>query len=181
MRNPIELIDELESVLGITAFPVNWPLGSGPTFRGIFDRLTHQVHLFERTKAGAYVAPVKVVGLEDPAIQEKLDELDYVRAREEIELLHGAGETFDEVRVASGAVTPVYFGSASTTSAFSYCLTGFSRIQSVLVRVLRVIALSNQTMRHSADSYSRFRRIWIRVIAIESHLCVLSLVLLRAK
>ena len=125
MRNPIELIDELESVLGITAFPVNWPLGSGPTFRGVFDRLTHQVHLFERTKAGAYVAPVKVVGLEDPAIHEKLDDLDYARAREEIELLHGAGETFDEVRVASGAVTPVYFGSASNNFGVQLLLDGF--------------------------------------------------------
>ncbi len=124
-RNPIELIDELESVLGITAFPVNWPLGSGPSFRGVYDRLTHRVHMYERTKAGAYVAPVQVMSLDNAGIREKLDELDYARAREEIELLQGAGEAFDEMRVAAGAVTPVYFGSASNNFGVQLLLDGF--------------------------------------------------------
>jgi peptide chain release factor 3 len=55
-RDPLALVDELESVLGIGAFPVNWPLGTGPGFRGVFDRQTKEVHLFERTSAGAYRA-----------------------------------------------------------------------------------------------------------------------------
>ena len=67
-REPLELLDELEKVLGIGAFPVNWPLGSGPTFRGVYDRLTHRVHLFERTPGGAYLAPVDVLGQDDPAM-----------------------------------------------------------------------------------------------------------------
>jgi len=124
-RSPLELIDELESVLGITAFPVNWPLGSGPSFRGVYDRLTHDVHLYERTRAGAFVAPVQVGGLSDPSIQSRLDELDYSRACEEIELLHGAGETFDEARVLAGAVTPVYFGSAINNFGVQLLLDGF--------------------------------------------------------
>src|SRR3982751_2825515 len=53
-REPLALLDELESVLGIHAFPVNWPLGTGPDFKGVFDRLGKQVHLFERTAGGAY-------------------------------------------------------------------------------------------------------------------------------
>src|SRR5687767_1522362 len=52
-KEPLALLDELESVLGIHAFPVNWPLGTGPDFKGVFDRRAKQVHLFERTHGGA--------------------------------------------------------------------------------------------------------------------------------
>ena len=124
-REPLELLDELEKVLGIGAFPVNWPLGSGPSFKGVYDRLSHRAHMFERTPAGAYAAPVKVTGLDDPSIREKLDENVYVRAREEIEMLHGAGETFDEARVLAGEVTPVYFGSAMNNFGVKLLLDGF--------------------------------------------------------
>ena len=124
-REPLELLDELERVLGIGAFPVNWPLGSGPTFKGVYDRLAHRVHLFERTPGGAFMAPVEVLGLEDPAIRSKLDEAVYVQAREEIEMLQGAGETFDQPRVLAGAITPVYFGSAMNNFGVQLLLDGF--------------------------------------------------------
>src|ERR1700761_560276 len=78
-RDPLALLDELESVLGIGAFPVNWPLGTGPGFRGVYDRQTRQVHLFERTAAGAYRAPVTITDLADPFVREKLDSSDYAR------------------------------------------------------------------------------------------------------
>jgi len=125
MRSPLELIDELERVLGLTAFPVNWPLGSGPTFRGVYDRLDHAVHLFERTKAGAFVAPVQISGLDDAAVAGKLDPLDEARAREEIELLQAAGESYDEARILAGSVTPVYFGSAMNNFGVQLLLDGF--------------------------------------------------------
>ncbi len=124
-REPLELLDELERVLGIGAFPVNWPLGSGPTFRGVYDRLTRRVHLFERTVGGAYVAPVEVMGLEDPAVREKLDLEVYVQARDEVEMLHGAGETFDSERVLAGMISPVYFGSAMNNFGVRLLLDGF--------------------------------------------------------
>ena len=125
MRDPLELLDELEKVLGIGAFPVNWPLGSGPTFKGVYDRLTGRVHLFERTRQGAYVAPVTVVGLDDPAIRERLDDLTYQQARDEIEMLSGAGESYDEARVLAGEITPVYFGSAANNFGVQLLLDGF--------------------------------------------------------
>jgi peptide chain release factor 3 len=124
-RDPIDLLDELEKVLGIGAFPVNWPLGNGPTFKGIYDRLTHQAHLFERTAGGAYVAPVEVKGIDDPALREKMDEHVYRQSRDEIEMLAGAGETFDEQRVLEGKVTPVYFGSAMNNFGVQLMLDGF--------------------------------------------------------
>jgi peptide chain release factor 3 len=125
MREPLELLDELEKVLGIGAFPVNWPLGNGPSFRGVYDRLSQQVHLFERTKAGAYVAPVTVVGLDDPAIRAQLDEPVYVAARDEIDMLTGAGEAFDSKRVLAGETTPVFFGSAANNFGVQLLLDGF--------------------------------------------------------
>src|SRR3954447_6688434 len=65
-REPLGLLDELEAVLGIKAFPVNWPIGNGSDFKGVYDRLTRQVHLFERTVGGAYRAPVAIGGIGDP-------------------------------------------------------------------------------------------------------------------
>jgi len=124
-RHPLELLDELESVLGIGAFPVNWLLGNGPAFRGVYDRLSHQVHLFERTTGGAYVAPVEVMGLDDPKVRAKLDDDVYTQAREEIETLSGAGESFDMPRVLAGKITPVYFGSAMNNFGVQLLLDGF--------------------------------------------------------
>src|SRR5437762_10380657 len=63
-RDPIALVDELESVLGIGAFAVNWPLGTGPGFQGVYDRQTREVHLFERISEGAYRAPVTITSFE---------------------------------------------------------------------------------------------------------------------
>jgi peptide chain release factor 3 len=126
-KDPLELIDELERVLGIGAFPVNWPLGNGPAFRGVYDRLTESVHIFERTRHGAYVAPVRVLGLDDPALREGLSPDVYTESREQIEMLGGAGESFDPVRVLAGEVTPVYFGSAANNFGVRLLLDGFLR------------------------------------------------------
>ncbi|MBX3352890.1 MAG: peptide chain release factor 3 [Phycisphaeraceae bacterium] len=124
-RDPLELLDELEKILGIGAFPVNWPIGSGTDFRGVYDRLSKQVHLFERTPHGAYVAPVNVMGLEDPAIRGRLDAHIYEQTRDEVEILQGAGESFDEKRVLAGEITPVYFGSAMNNFGVQMFLDGF--------------------------------------------------------
>jgi peptide chain release factor 3 len=124
-REPLALVDELESVLGIGAFPLNWPLGSGPTFRGVYERQKKQVHLFERTPQGAYRAPVSVSSLEDPVVREKLDPDDYTRAIEELEMLDIAGVEYDEAKVHTGHQTPVFFGSASNNFGVQLLLDSF--------------------------------------------------------
>jgi peptide chain release factor 3 len=111
-RPPLELIDELERVLGIQALPLNWPLGSGREFRGVYDRQTHEVHLFEKTPGGAYFAPVEVAGVDHPVVRAAMEPDVYARFREEIGLLEGAGTAFDLNEVRGGKVTPVFFGSA---------------------------------------------------------------------
>ncbi|MDQ6655622.1 MAG: peptide chain release factor 3 [Verrucomicrobiota bacterium] len=124
-RPPLELLDELERVLGIHALPLNWPLGSGVDFRGVFDRETQEVHLFERTAGGAYRAPVEVSGLEDAVVREAMAPDVYAQFRDEIGLLEGAGTAFDLEEVRAGKVTPVFFGSAMNNFGVEFLLNRF--------------------------------------------------------
>src|SRR5512135_569319 len=87
MKEPLALLDELERVLGIGAFPVNWPIGNGAEFRGVYDRQTKQMHLFERVVGGKYRAPVSVGDLHDPEIRGQLDEATFNKTVEELEML----------------------------------------------------------------------------------------------
>jgi peptide chain release factor 3 len=125
MKDPIALVDELERVLGIGAFPVNWPIGDGFDFRGVFDRQTSQMHLFERTVGGKFRAPVSVGGVDDPAVRGQLDDTTFNKTVEELEMLETAGEVFDDAAVLAGKSTPVFFGSASNNFGVQLLLDGF--------------------------------------------------------
>ncbi len=111
-RAPLSLLDELESVLGIAACPLNWPLGDGQDFRGVYDRRRRLVHFFERVPGGEYRAPVWVHGLSDPAVRDELAPEIYARTIDDLEMLDGAGAHFDQDAVMAGELTPVFFGSA---------------------------------------------------------------------
>jgi peptide chain release factor 3 len=125
MKDPLALIDELERVLGIGAFPVNWPIGNGFEFRGVFDRQTKLMHLFERTVGGQFRAPVQVGGLDDPAVRGQLDDVTFHRTVEELEMLEHAGHEWDDAAVLSEKTTPVFFGSASNNFGVQLLLDGF--------------------------------------------------------
>ncbi|MBA3272574.1 MAG: peptide chain release factor 3 [Chthoniobacterales bacterium] len=124
-RPPLELLDELERVLGIEALPLNWPLGSGAEFRGVYDRETGEVHLFERTPGGAYRGAVQVTDVDDPLVRDGTAPDVHARFRDEIGLLEGAGTTFDLDEVRSGKVTPVFFGSAMNNFGVEFLLNRF--------------------------------------------------------
>ena len=124
-REPLELLDELESVLGIGAYPINWPIGNGPSFVGVYDRTVRRVHVFERTEHGAKRAPVEVTDPGDPRLASLVDEMTHRQFKEEIELLEGAGEDFDREAMLRGDVTPVFFGSAVTNFGVELFLNEF--------------------------------------------------------
>ena len=124
-REPLALLDEIESVLGIDATPVNWPIGDGPTFRGVYDRASRQVHLFDRTEHGQRIAPVQATDAFDSALGELLGEHLSARLSLDIELLEGAGAAFDRRRVLQGEQTPVFFGSALTNFGVQLFLDAF--------------------------------------------------------
>jgi peptide chain release factor 3 len=111
-RDLLELVDEIENTLQIHAFPVNWPMGVGERFKGVYDRVSRQAHMYERTARGAYKAPVEVGGIADPLVKETLDADSYRHFVEQIDLLDAAGSSFDAADALKGGTTPVFFGSA---------------------------------------------------------------------
>ena len=125
MRDPLALLDELENVLQLSACPVNWPIGTVGDFKGLYDRLTRQVHLFERTVGGAYRAPVSIGSLADSVIRERIDDETFHRITEELAMLDHAGETFNPAAVLTGYTTPVFFGSAMNNFGVQLLLDGF--------------------------------------------------------
>lgn len=113
-RDPLELLDEIESVLQLPTFPMNWPLGSGGEFRGVYDRITRRAHLFERAGSGKRAVELVVLDAEAPELIELLGERVHAQLQEDIELLDVAGAEFDPEAMARGELTPVFFGSALT-------------------------------------------------------------------
>jgi len=154
--NPIALVDELEAVLGIQASPVVWPLGNGPSFRGVFDRRSKQVHLFERVPGGAYRAPEKVSSLGDPAVRAKLDDSTFEEVGEQLEMLDGAGHPFDLEKVHAGMQTPVYFGSAVNNFGIQLLLDGFLKDSIPPQPRMSVAGGSTREVPVTSDKFSAF-------------------------
>jgi peptide chain release factor 3 len=113
-RDPLSLVDEIEEVLGIDAVPVNWPVGFGFDFRGLYDRLDARLLLFdpEATSGKLATPPREVPGAPDSeAVRAELgDQADALC--EALRLLDGAGKAFDPAAARAGRQTPVFFGSA---------------------------------------------------------------------
>ncbi len=109
-----ELLDDIENELGIATCPVNWPIGSGKEFKGVYDRATQKVELFSDTRKGTTQGEVKKIAIDDPAIDELISAEQKEKLEEEIELQDGAGAEFDQELVSKGELSPVFFGSALT-------------------------------------------------------------------
>jgi peptide chain release factor 3 len=110
--DPFDLISEIERELKVGAVPMNWPIGNGPTFQGVYDLRNQRVLRFERTSGGRSVAPVTVSGLDDPRLEDEVGPTAWGELRDAAELLAGAGAAFSEEAFNRSAVIPVYFGSA---------------------------------------------------------------------
>ncbi|MHB2021063.1 MAG: peptide chain release factor 3 [Candidatus Xenobia bacterium] len=124
-RDPFDLLDEVEKVLGIGACPLNWPVGSGPDFQGVYDRRSKMLHMFERVEHGARRAPVRVADPRDPALAQVIGEEAQRQLLEDLELLEGAGNEFDMDLFLEGELSPVFFGSAVTNFGVQLFLDQF--------------------------------------------------------
>jgi len=111
-RDPFDLLQEIEDVLGIHAAPLNWPIGSGDRFRGVFDLATRETRLYEQVPGGGYRAPVHTTDASDPQLVELLGESLHQTLVHDTELIAGAGTPFDRAEYLAGRQTPVFFGSA---------------------------------------------------------------------
>jgi|RhiMethySRZTD1v2_1073278.scaffolds.fasta_scaffold00407_14 peptide chain release factor 3 len=111
-KDPFELMDEIERVLGVAAAPMNWPLGDGVDFRGVYDLETHALMLYERQKGGTRNEPVAVTNPGDPRVGEMVGERRQRELIEAVEIISGAGTRYDEAAYRAERQTPVFFGSA---------------------------------------------------------------------
>ena len=127
-RDPMELMTEVEDVLKLRTAPVTWPVGSGDRFKGVYDRSSKSVLRFERTVQNAQKAPVQVGGIADPELDRLLGDEAVKELRDEIELLDGAGEHYDQQRFLRGEITPVFFGSALTSFGVEPFLRAFAEM-----------------------------------------------------
>lgn len=113
-RDPFELMDEIEEVLGIRTCPINWPIGSGKNFKGVYDRQTRKINTFIAGSAGMREVETNIIDLEDANLSAYIGEDYRSQLLDEIELLDGASDEFDMERVGRGDLSPVFFGSALT-------------------------------------------------------------------
>lgn len=124
-REPLELLDEIEQELGLQTYAINWPIGIGDRFQGVFDRFHQQIHLFERSSHGSREAKDTVVDLGDSRIEQLLDQDLYYQLKEDLELIEGIGPELDLELVHQGKMTPVFFGSAMTNFGVQLFLDSF--------------------------------------------------------
>ncbi len=123
-RDPLELLDEIERVLGISAAPLNWPIGRGSQFRGVYDLRERHVLLYERHLQGQRRAPVTVSHHRDPALEELAGEHVYREFIEGVDLVASSGTIFDHAEYLAGRQTGVFFGSALTNFGLEPFLQG---------------------------------------------------------
>ncbi len=127
-KDTFELLDQIEKELGIETCPINWPMGSGKEFKGIFDRANKQVITYSDTEKGTKEGKAERIDLDDENLvsvvgQDALDTLN-----DEIELLDGASSEYDLDRIRDGKLTPVFFGSALTNFGVEIFLKDFLKM-----------------------------------------------------
>ncbi|KRM74631.1 peptide chain release factor 3 [Secundilactobacillus collinoides] len=110
-RDPLDLIAELEDVLGIEGYPMNWPIGMGKELKGLYDRYHNRVAMFRPDSEETAYVPLDDDG-DIPADNPLHDDSWYEDARDNMELIEDAGNAFDMDKIAKGDQTPVFFGSA---------------------------------------------------------------------
>jgi len=111
IRDPIELLDEIEEVLKIQAAPINWPIGMGQDFKGVYNLYTDTIHVFQSGMGHTLQDDIRIQGLDSDEARELIGDLydDFV---EEMELARDATHKFDNEEFLAGKLTPVFFGTA---------------------------------------------------------------------
>ncbi len=110
-KDPIDLLDEIESVLGIQCAPVTWPIGMGKRLRGVVHLLTGEVHLYEPGRNFTRQDSTIFASLDDPQVEARIGENMLAEVREQLELVQGASHSFDRDAYLAGQQSPVFFGS----------------------------------------------------------------------
>ncbi|MBD3669855.1 MAG: peptide chain release factor 3 [Gammaproteobacteria bacterium] len=123
-RDPLELLDEVEEVLKIRCAPITWPIGMGKNFKGVFNLYSDSIHLFSATHGGRIQEGEVIQGLDNPRLDELFGSL-AAELREEIELVRGASNEYDQSAFEKGDLSPVFFGSAINNFGVEDLLNAF--------------------------------------------------------
>ncbi|MCQ2520051.1 MAG: peptide chain release factor 3 [Lachnospiraceae bacterium] len=125
-NDTFELLDEVEAELGIATCPINWPIGSGKGFKGVYDRKSESIITYSDTQKGTKEGETKIISINDrEAMEAEIGAAAEEKLLEEIELLDGASSEFDLEMVRAGQLTPVFFGSALTNFGVEIFLKHF--------------------------------------------------------
>ncbi len=127
-NDTFELLDDIEKELGIATCPINWPIGSGKNFKGVYDRATGKVTTFTDTQKGTKLGHATEVDIHAPELQEFIGEENKAQLLDEIELLDGASAEFNQELVSKGELSPVFFGSALTNFGVEIFLKHFLKM-----------------------------------------------------
>ena len=124
-RDTFDLLDDIETELGIATCPVNWPIGSGKNFKGVYDRRGRHVVTYSGTEKGTKEGTETIYEIDDPKLTSFIGQDAQEKLEEEIELLDGASAAFDQEKVSKGELSPVFFGSALTNFGVEIFLNYF--------------------------------------------------------
>jgi len=127
-NDTFELLDDIEKELGIATCPINWPIGSGKEFKGVYDRNTKSVMTFADTLKGTKEGSEKIISIDDPALINEIGQSFFDNLNDEIDLLDGASADFDLDKVSRGELSPVFFGSALTNFGVETFLKHFLKM-----------------------------------------------------
>lgn len=125
--NTFDLLDDIENVLGIHTYPVNWPIGCGKEFKGVYDRQSKQILAFTANN-GQKEVEEQIISIDDENLADYIGSDHAETLLEEIELVEGAGDDFDIEAVRNGKLTPVFFGSALTNFGVEPFLENFLKL-----------------------------------------------------
>ncbi|MCB0394162.1 MAG: peptide chain release factor 3, partial [Bdellovibrionales bacterium] len=124
-KSPLELIDDVESTLGMSCYPVTWPVGMGDRFKGLYHRLQNKLYVYTKGEEKPQVIDVK--DWRDPVIGEGCDEFVYSKFLEEVEIIEGVLGEFDREKYLKGELSPMSFGSAKFNWGVDHFLSLFAQ------------------------------------------------------
>ena len=127
-NDTFDLLDDIEKELGIATCPINWPIGSGKNFKGVYERGSQKITVFTDTEKGTKEGETREIPLDSPEIDEIVTSDQKAQLLEEIELLDGASAEFDQELVSKGELSPVFFGSALTNFGVEIFLKHFLKM-----------------------------------------------------
>lgn len=127
IREPIDLLDEIETALKIRCAPITWPISMGRSFKGIYHLQRDEVYLYQQGRGSVLYEPEVIVGLNNPELDKKIGE-DFAREmRDQLELVQGASHPFNLQEFLSGSLTPVFFGTALGNFGVDSVLDAFAQ------------------------------------------------------